>query len=1295
MMLSLQERLPYLRQVSMFAGLEPAHLEGLAEIAEERFYPSGATIAQVGDPGKELFMIVSGVARLLEESRAGQAVELGLLQAGQVFAEMAIITPDPLLYSLQAVEDVHLLAIQRARFEEMLSDKPHIALAVMRALAARTKEDRQQAAAPDLSVAAPSTRRADEGERPIERWSEDRLLNYIPKELLAKFEAARAAGGIESERRIVTILFSDVKGSTAMAEQLDPEEWAEIMNGAFEYLIPPIYRYEGTVVRLMGDAILAFFGAPIAHEDDPQRAVRAGLEIVAGIGSYRQKVVQEYGLDFDVRVGINTGLVVVGEVGSHLRSEYTAMGDPINLAARMEQTAEPGTVQISHDTYQLVASLFAVEPLGSIVVKGRSQPVKTYRVTGLMAEPERTRRAFGLEAPLIGRRLELSTLQGALSNLRQGQGQIVCLVGEAGLGKSRLIAELRSHWEATTGSGQQTFWSELRAVSHGLASPYEQFRQHLLDFASILESDPPEVVRAKLVHSLAYAGPAVSQRAISVYTVLLGLAEAEQAGGAGSASPLAGEAFQRELYDVVLTLQRSWANGKTGVLVLDDLHWIDPASTGLLVHLFQLAEELPVMFLCAFRPDPLAPSWQIKQAAEGQYAHRYTKIELHPLPPQESERLLAHLLGFGEYFPDLLAQILQKAEGNPLFIEEVVRSLIDKNMVERTDRGVRWVGPADSATPAITIPGSLQALLQARLDLLTDSARRTLQSAAVIGRSFTYQVLRAIAAPHDGLDRELPALIQAGLISPVTDHSQGEYFFRQGFIQEVAYHSILLKRRRQLHLQVGETLEVLFAGRLEDHSALLGHHFYQAGDVRARRYYRLAGAAAARLGAFQQTQDYLSRALEVSAGASPVELIEIREARAEALFYLGLFAPASADLEAALQLARQGNLATVECRVLATMALFLWYKGQTEESIVLARQAEALAKNLEDTSVALRAALVLATAIQNKGDLLEAHTRMRQVLAASRSQKEHSIMALSLQYLAMQYVFMGRFTRAVACARQARALSLRYGNQRWVNSSYYFESQAEGSRGEYDAALEALETGRALDDKINNPWLARYPNQRAWLCAELGDWETAYEFDYAGLQQAKGVPGFREFEISTLLNLVLDCTALGRLEEAGHYLAESQYDLDRPEFGMHTWRWRTRLVDAQARLFLARSQPGQAAEAVAGLFNWADRTQARKYQARGLILQARLDTIQGDLPLAMASLHAARDLADRIGYFPACLEARQRLAHLSAAQGDQALARRLQGEAARLIAELDRRLKHPDLRQSFQRGLSRQIPGWP
>ncbi|MGW8143288.1 MAG: adenylate/guanylate cyclase domain-containing protein, partial [Anaerolineales bacterium] len=298
---------------------------------------------------------------------------------------------------------------------------------------------------------------------------------------------------LAGERRVVTILFSDVKGSTAMAEHLDPEDWAEIMNDAFGYLTEPIIRYGGTVARLMGDAILAFFGAPTAHEDDPLRGVLAGLDIINGIKEFRESISSEYDLDFNVRVGINTGEVVVGEMGSALAGEYTAMGDAVNLAARMEQTARPGTVQITDETFYLVEPWIEVEELGQIEAKGKSERVTAYSVLRRKVQPSRARGIAGLGSPIVGRDVEFAKMESLILDLMEGQSHILIITGEAGIGKSRLIEELRDKYNKQDPSGLQ--WIESHGISYESSRPYGLFVQALRQFCSVKVDDPPEVIR--------------------------------------------------------------------------------------------------------------------------------------------------------------------------------------------------------------------------------------------------------------------------------------------------------------------------------------------------------------------------------------------------------------------------------------------------------------------------------------------------------------------------------------------------------------------------------------------------------------------------------------------------------------------------------------------------------------------------------------------------------------------------------------------------------------------------------
>jgi class 3 adenylate cyclase/tetratricopeptide (TPR) repeat protein len=688
----------------------------------------------------------------------------------------------------------------------------------------------------------------------------EQLQQYISAEMRKKLEAARASGDMVGERRVVTMMFCDVKGSTEAAEKLDPEEWSEIINGAFEHMIKPVYTYEGTVARLMGDGILAFFGAPLAHEDDPQRAVLAGLDILSGISPYREQIKNSWGIELNVRVGINTGLVVVGSVGSDLSMEYTALGDAINLAARMEDTAQPGTIQITEDTQKLVSKLFEFESLGGIEVKGKSEPVSAYRVLGRKDVARRTRGIEGLHVEMVGREAELLTLQKVMADLNQGIGRIVCVLGEAGLGKSRLISESHKDYEQLIGSDGN--WFETISLSYEYNQAYGLFQRLIQRVIGIAYDDPPQIVRKKLASLLESFSEENRPRAKQVFEALFAL-ESESNG-----PPLDDETFRQELLEAMDEWWRARFSDRPTVLVFDDMHWSDAASIELLRQLLPLTGEIPLVLLCALREERSSPAWQIKTTADEEFRHRYSEITLLPLSEEESNELVNRLLAIPEIPDNLRRNILEKSDGNPFFIEEVVRTLIDNGAVESEERDIDgdtrryWVATNEAAE--FTIPDNLQSLLSARLDTLEDSTRNTLQMASVIGRSFYLRVLQAVDQDSPELDKHVNTLLQLDMIRESARVPEVEYMFRNPLTQEAVYETILLKRRREFHQRVGEAMEELYPDRLEGLYGLLAHHYKLAGERdRAIKYYRHASQQAVTVFAYEEAVENLRKALEL------------------------------------------------------------------------------------------------------------------------------------------------------------------------------------------------------------------------------------------------------------------------------------------------------------------------------------------------------------------------------------------------------------------------------------------------
>jgi class 3 adenylate cyclase len=557
-----------------------------------------------------------------------------------------------------------------------------------------------------------------------------RLSAAAPAPLIDKMRAARLTG----ERKPVTAVFADVVGSTSLAEQMDPEDWTVLVNEAFDLMSKAVFRYEGTIAQLQGDAMVAFFGAPVAHEDDPERAVRAALDMIADTDEFARQLKSTQGIDFRIRAGINSGPVLVGNVGSDLRYEYTALGDTMNVSARMEAAAEPGQVVITANTYRFIGDAFDVEDLGEISVKGKAEPVHAYRVIGLKAVRGRRRglESVGLSSPLVGRSNELETLRSVFAVAGAGRGRVAVVVGEPGIGKSRLLSEFK----AAVADANAT-WVEGHCVSYGRTLPYHlaldlvratfgipfaasesEARTRLHEGLAALPGDEPADVEPYLAHLLGLPLSADDETHVNL--------DPEWLQGRYVAS------FHRVI--------RQLATKTPVVLVLEDIHWADPASVEVMLGLMPLVTQQPVLVLAAGRGETDAPGWKIVTQARSVFGEALTEIRLQPLSDGDSRTLVANLLEI-ESLPDVVRDsILKRSEGNPFFVEEVIRMLIERGAISQ--QGDRWV--ANETIASVQIPETLHGLLLARIDQLPDPAKRSLRVASVIGRQFPVRVLENV-----------------------------------------------------------------------------------------------------------------------------------------------------------------------------------------------------------------------------------------------------------------------------------------------------------------------------------------------------------------------------------------------------------------------------------------------------------------------------------------------------------------------------------------------------------------------
>ncbi len=935
-----------------------------------------------------------------------------------------------------------------------------------------------------LAITVPAT----DGEIRDAQVKNQSLDKFIPRELMTKIEAARAHDAMVGERRVITMLFCDVKGSTAAAEKVDPEIWSDIMNGIFEYMIRPIYKYEGTVPRLMGDAILAFFGAPIAHEDDPQRALLAGLEIQDGIKEYIEETRLKHGLEFGLRVGINTGLVVVGPIGSDLRMEYTAIGDAINLAARMEQTAVPGTIQISDETYKLVAPFFDFEALGEVEVKGKATPIKTYRPLALKKTPGHLRGLAGLSSPLVGREAQLALLNQQLQELKIGAGSFVAVMGEAGLGKSTLVAELKKSNDGYT-------WLRGDALSYARSVSYFPWRQIIRQSVDAYEDDTPGEVREKLRYvcdccrlpggDLPFLEAMLAVESEESLQVVTGYQ---------------GEALVQRMVDATRGFLCGLARESSLAIVFDDLHWADEASLNLLLSLADLTHTQPLLFICMLRPDNTAASWDAIKKVQQKVDAGYHSILLEPLHAEQTDVLLANLLGVKDLPKNVRDMIVERADGNPFFIEELIRSLIETKQIVRENS--HWRAVNENAK--VSLPNTLRGVLGARIDRLPELTKHVLQNAAVIGRSFDLRVLKQLTSLNGGFESQIQYLKEASLVEPFRE----EYTFRHVLIQEAAYDSILIKKRVELHQRIAETLEELHANRIEEFAPLIAYHFYSAQDPRSLKYDLLAGEKAARLYANAEAATHFSRALEVAKriGNESELIIKLHTQLGSVLELSGRYEQALQNYDEMQAFGRQSRGRTIEMTALMAKATIYSTFTRLHDSALseqLLIQALDISREIGDRATQARLSwnLMLTYLFSKRPDQALEHGVL--ALSLARGSEDREQLAFVLNDLCRLYTCRGEFEKAYDVIKEARELWRALDHQVMLADSLGSEAEARFNAGEFEQALKCTQEALQITEKIENLWGQSYDRMlMSFVYLEIGRLGTGIQLAERSIQLA-------------------------------------------------------------------------------------------------------------------------------------------------------------------------------------------------
>jgi class 3 adenylate cyclase/tetratricopeptide (TPR) repeat protein len=662
-----------------------------------------------------------------------------------------------------------------------------------------------------------------------------------PSETTATLAPTATPAPHDGERKQVTVLFCDLVGSTAIAERLDPEDYREIIDRYLERVFPEIYRFGGIVNTLAGDGLMALFGAPVAHEDDPRRAVRAALAIRETLARLAETLRGERGIELQARIGIHTGPVVVGTVGNSFKMDYTAIGDTTNLAARLQTAARPGSILMSESTQRLVRGFFVVEPTGPLEVRGKSDPVVAYEVVGraATASPMTIAEERGL-TPLVGRTGELARLEMAFDRVDDEKLAVVAVVGEAGIGKSRLLYEFRRRLD-----GRPAVFFEGRCSSINQVVPYHPFISMLRHYFELGPDEAPDVAAEKLASTLGVQYDQL-ERMYPLLARLLALPS-------GTPADLPRDAFKSELSTALAGLVLG--ENAPVVFVIEDLHWIDEPSRELLGTLLDRLGRAPVLVLVTHRPDA--------QAVPKAGGFRET-IELARLTSEEIREILRAVAG-GPLPADLETALVSRAAGSPFFAEELVRALVEEGHLEKNGHGLRLHRPLAE----VPIPGTIHEVIAARLDRLAPQTKRVVQVAAVLGRQFRRVHLGGLLKDETiDVDAELAELVRRGILHAKVAPGSDQFRFGESLTQEVAYEGLLLRQRRQLHERVARYLDTQPGGGPE-RSALRAHHWSRSDDRgRAAEALMQAARDAENVPSYRTAADFYRRAWEAAEAAS-------------------------------------------------------------------------------------------------------------------------------------------------------------------------------------------------------------------------------------------------------------------------------------------------------------------------------------------------------------------------------------------------------------------------------------------
>jgi len=1070
---------------------------------------------------------------------------------------------------------------------------------------------------------------------------------YTPKDLADRIRMSKQA--LEGERRHVTVVFMDVVGFTAMSEPTDPERVRTIMNRCFEVVLDHVHRYEGTVNQFTGDGVMALFGAPVAIEDAPRRAVAASLSVQRALQPLRREVREQLGTDFRLRIGIHTGLVVVGAIGDDLRMDYTAVGDTTNLAARLEALASPGAVLISEATKNQVDGFFELRDHGRVPIRGRREPVRVFEVEAERAARDRI--DVAAEAGLtsfVGRGRELEALWAAFETARGGHGQVVFLVGEAGIGKSRLLYEFRRR--LAEDAPEAYTWFEGRCASYGRNTAFGPIIDGLRRQFGIEERDDDATAVAKLERGEHERGGGL-EWTLPYLRALLSL----PVGDAAQTQHFQELDAGTRRSEVQRALQSRFSRAgqqRTLVYVIEDLHWIDAASEEVLALLSDSIPTARILLVFTHRPGYRHPF--------GDRSY-HVRIALQALTEEEMASVARSVLEVDSLPDGLRRLIAKKAEGNPFFIEEMTRALVE-------DRALRIEGGrAEFASPGrIAVPDRIQDILMARLDRLPEEPKRAIQIASVIGREFALRLLVRISEAGERISTIVEELRALELIYQKSAHPELAYMFKHALTHDVAYESVLLERRKVLHRIVGTAIEELYSDRLAEHYEALALHFSRAEDwERALHYHDLAAHKASEAFANHAAAEHCREALSIAERLGDSVEVDRRRDWEERL---GRACSLVSDFLAAGDACRRAARLSPEPDVRATNLCrsaywFFWghdYPRSESTNAEALQTAEAHGLSIQAARAQLFGGFVNVVL---RGTQNFDRDAVGQIL--KRSEADDEFAAYATHHVGELLEWLGDYPHAIELQERALALAKRCRLGDLMIQTKWFLGKALCCTGAYDRALGELREALEFAGRIGNRALkTRVLNTLGWLYAEVGCDAQAAEYNEQSTELAAEmvklelVPEAVELYANAAVNLACNWIALGRHEVARDRLEAVGAEMERTVDPWMRWRYVLHFWDAQARLELAAGNPETARAWVSRELAGARDHGARKLEARALELHGRICLALEQQDEALESLTRAHAVASAIDYHPACWRADALLREWARRGGDNAAAER-------------------------------------